>query len=249
MPILRQPDHFNLISVLSSTDRIRLNNITHCYDQYTSEPSISKYIAPEGILSLRLHDFYNRKKPIIINFISYFKHLPEFQQLNVDNQVLLIKQNIRILLPLNYALLKTPHNSQFRYTYIKTIGCIENINLHSMYTFLSNSFVPFVTFDPLIIKLLIIILFFSINSQSKNDDIIEYKQFEYIKRIQSSYIELLWLYMIEKYGENKARNLLTNIIMKFIHLQTIIDRIDSIVRLNNDIQYLDLLMKSILQLT
>jgi hypothetical protein len=55
--------------------------------------------------------------------------------------------------------------------------------------------------------------------------------------------------MIEKYGENKARNLLTNIIMKFIHLQTIIDRIDSIVRLNNDIQYLDLLMKSILQLT
>ncbi len=62
MPILRQPDHFNLISVLSSTDRMRLNNITHCYDQYTGEPSISKFLAPTETLSLRLHEYFNRKK-------------------------------------------------------------------------------------------------------------------------------------------------------------------------------------------
>jgi len=249
MPILRQPGQYNLISVLSSTDRMRLNNVTHCYDQYTGEPSISKYFAPQEVLSLRLHDFYNRKKPVIIDFISYFKHLPEFQQLDVDDQVLLIKQNIHILLPLNYALLKTPIHSQFRYTHIKTIGCINNINLHSMYTFLSNNFVPFVTLNPLIIKLLIIALFFTTNFQSKNIETIEYKQLEYIKRIQSSYIELLWLYMIEKYGDDTARNLFINIITKFIHLQKMIDQIDSIIRLNNDIPHLDVLMKSILQLT
>jgi hypothetical protein len=55
--------------------------------------------------------------------------------------------------------------------------------------------------------------------------------------------------MIEKYGEDTARNLFINIITKFIHLQKMIDQIDSIIRLNNDIPHLDVLMKSILQLT
>jgi hypothetical protein len=249
MPMVRQTTQFHFISVLSSKDRMRLNNITHCYDQYTGEPCISKYSAPREILSLRLHDYYNRKKPVIINFINYFKHLPEFQQLNVDDQVLLIKQNIRVLLPLNYALLKAPIHSQYRYTQVQTIGCINNINLHSMYTYLSNNFLSFVTFDPLIIKLLIITLFFTTtNSQSANFEAIEYKQLEFIQQIQSSYVELLWIYMIEKCGEINARNLFTNIIMKFLHLQTIIDQIDSIIRLNNDIQHVDILLKSILQL-
>ena len=97
MPIVRQPGCFNSITILSATDRMRLNNVTHCYNQYTGEPSILKYFAPKEVISLRIHEFYNRKKPIIISFISYFKHLPEFQQLHVDDQVLLIKQNLRIL--------------------------------------------------------------------------------------------------------------------------------------------------------
>ena len=222
---------------------MRLNNVTHCYEQYTGEPSILKYFAPKEVISLRLHDFYNRKKPIIINFISYFKHLPEFQQLDVDDQVLLIKENIRFLLPINYALLKTPIHSQFRYTHVQTIGCINNINLHLMYQHLSNSFVPFVVFDPLIMKLLLIILFFKTTTN------IDYQQLQYIKRIQSSYTELLWLYINEKCGELKAIRFLTTMVTKLLHLQTMIDQIDSIVRLNSDIQYLDSLMKTILQLS
>jgi hypothetical protein len=248
MPIVTQTRNFNSIRILSATDRMRLNNVTHCYDQYTGEPTIRFYCPPKEILFLRVHDFYNRKKTVIINFINYFKHLPEFQQLHVDDQVLLIKQNIHSLLPINYALLKTPVNSQFRYTHIETIDCINNINLHTMYQFLSNSFVPYVISDPLAVKLLIITLFFATNLQTIKFEIIEYKQLEYIKRIQSSYAELLWLYVLEKYGEKQAINIFTKVIIKFIHLQAMIAQIDSIVRLNNDIQYMDSLMKTILQL-
>jgi hypothetical protein len=117
-----------------------------------------------------------------------------------------------------------------------------------MYQFLSNSFVPYVISDPLAVKLLIITLFFTTNLQTMNFEIIEYKQLEYIKRIQSSYTELLWLYVLEKYGEKQAINIFTKVIIKFIHLQATIAQIDSIVRLNNDIQYIDSLMKTILQL-
>ncbi|CAF1009630.1 unnamed protein product [Adineta steineri] len=249
MPIMKNPNDISFKTILSSMDRMRLNNVTHCYDQYTGEPSINGYCAPKEFLFLNLHDFYNRKKPIIVNFVNYFKHLPEFQQLHVDDQVLLIKRNLHFLLPINYALLKTPIHSQFRYTKVQTIGCIDNTDLHSMYQVLSNNFVPFVASDALVIKLLTITLFFTTNSQAIDIDTTEYKQLEHIKRVQSSYIELLWLYMYGKYGEVKAIKLFSKIITKVLHLQFIMDRIDTVIRLNNDIQYLDSLMKTILQLT
>ena len=97
--------------------------------------------------------------------------------------------------------------------------------------------------------MLLVTLFFTTNSQSSNTDHVEYKQLEYIKRIQSSYAELLWLYMIEKCGEDNAINIFSKIITKCLHLQTIIDQIDTIIRLNSDIQYLDSLMKVVLLLT
>lgn len=236
----------NASEILSSSHRTHLNNITHCYDQYTGEPSINNYLAPNEVISLRLHDFYNRKKTIIINFISYFKHVPEFQQLNIDDQVLLIKQNIRTLLPINYALLKTPAQSQFRYTRVETIGCVNNINLHTLYQSLSNSFVPIVTGDPIIMKLFLISVFLTRNLQSTDIDTIEYKQLDNIKQIQSNYTELLWLYMIDKYGRQRAISLFLKIIAQFMHLQTITNQIDSVVRLNSDAQHLDSLIKVIL---
>ncbi|UJR36791.1 hypothetical protein I4U23_029504 [Adineta vaga] len=247
--IHKQPSTFPSIVLLNSIHRTQLNNLTHCYEQYTGEPTISNYSPPKELLCLRLCDFYNRKKPVIVNFVSFFKHLPEFQQLHIDDQVLLIKQNIHFLLPVNYALLKTPNHSQFRYTYVQTIDCVNNINLHSLYQSLSNSFVSLVTTDPLIIKLLCITLFFTPNLQYTNIDRIEYKRLEYIKEVQSNYVELLWLYMLEKFGEKQARNLFVNMIMKYLNIQVMIDKINQIIRLNNDIQYIDELMKSILQLT
>lgn len=248
--IPKQIKQVSQIFLLTPNDRIRLNNLTHCYDQYTSEPCINNYTPPTQRLFLRVDEFYNRKKPIVINFINYFKHLPEFEQLHVDDQVLLLKENIRILLPINYALLKTPVHSQFRYTAIQTIGCVNNIDLHSMYTSLSNSFVPFVISDPLMIKLLLIVLFFTTkNAQIITKETTNFKELDSIKRTQSSYTELLWLYMIERCGEVQARILFTKIMMKFLHIQLVTEQIDSIVRLNDDIEHIDGLLQSILQLT
>lgn len=226
-----------------------LNNITNCYEEYTGERSIRAYSPPKELLSLRLHDFYNRKKPIIVNFVNYFSHIPEFQRLHVDDQVLLIKQNIHFLLPLNYALLKTPSHSQFRHTYVKTIGCVNNTNLHPMYQNLSNAFVSFVASDALIVKLLVIVLFFTTNPQSSDIDSIEYKQTTFIRQTQSTYTELLWLYMSSKYGEDQARRLFVNLIAKFLQVQATMNQIDQIIRMNSDVQYLDELMKTVLQLT
>lgn len=186
---------------------------------------------------------------MLINFISFFKHLPEFDRVHVDDQVLLIKQNIRLLLPINDALLNSPVHSQFHSTNIQTIGCLNNINLHTIYQHLSHSFLGFVSSDSAMIKILLIVLFFTANSQPINNESVKYHQIITIKSIQSSYVELLWLHLTEKWGEVRAIHLYTKVIATYLRLQIIVDRIDSIIRVSDDVQYLDSLMKIILQLT
>ena len=157
--------------ILSSTDRVRLNNITHCFDQFSAEPSISKRGTAPKYLTLRMDEFFDRKRPVMVNLISYLKHLPELQILDMDDQVALIKRNIRTLIPLNYAILKAPPQDKFGITRIKTIGCMNNANLHEMFRILSDSFVEIVKYDPILMKLLIVVLFFyckSFNNKSCN---------------------------------------------------------------------------------
>jgi hypothetical protein len=233
---------------MNADDRTRVNNITHCYDQFTGEPLVLNYVPPAHLLAVTLNEFFNRKKPIIVHFIAFFKHLPELQMLDVDDQVSLIKQNLRLLLPLNYALLKTPARSKFRYTKVRTIGCVNDVNVHSLFQRLSDSFVPSVTFDPIIIKLFVLVLFFTRHS-FVNQHPNEYKQMRVIKQIHASYTELLWLYMIDKCGEKHAVQLFTQLITKYLYVQIMMDNIDAIVRLNADVDGLDSLLQTVLDLT
>jgi hypothetical protein len=55
--------------------------------------------------------------------------------------------------------------------------------------------------------------------------------------------------MIEKYGEEDAIHLFTKMIAKYLNIQIITDQVDSIIQVNNDIQNIDSLMKTMLQLT
>lgn len=232
-------------------DRDHLNNISHCYDKYTGEPSFFSYNPPLETLHLRLDQFFNRKKQIIVNFIDYFKHLPEFRDLPIDDQVSLIKHNIRLILPLNYAILKSPSSSRFARTQIQTVGCPNNANLHQMFCKLSNAFVQFVMFDPLIVKLLIVILFFNSKPTTTVSlrEFSQYEKFQAIKSIQTTYTELLWLYLVDKCGEKQAVLIYSKMVTQYLHIQIIIEKIDAIIRTNETVRYLDELLKTILQLT
>jgi hypothetical protein len=172
--------------ILSASDRIRLNNISHCYDKYSIEPSVSVYSATLKFLLLRLHQFINCNKPVFVHFVSYLKHLPEVQSLDVDDQVLLIA-----------------------------------------------------------------VLFFTTNSLATKSiyDPGQYQQLNNITEIQTSYIELLRLYMLEKCDEENAIHLWTRMITKYLNLQIIYDHLDSIIQMNIDIEHIDALMQTLLHLT
>lgn len=245
-----QPISLYYSSNLNSLDRIRLNNITHCYDQFSREPSILSVARPPASLQLRIHEFYERKRPVFINLINYLKHLPELQALHVDDQVNLIKQNLRLVGPLKYALIRIS-NTQRTIPKIETIGCVNNVNIHSMYRSLADIFMEFAEYDPIILKIFLIILFFIPNAVTTTSifQIRQYEQSKHIKETQCSYLELLWLYMLERCGERDAIVLYTKMITKYLHIQVVVDQIDSIVRMNTDVDKIDSLMQTILQLT
>jgi hypothetical protein len=212
---------------------------------------MAAYRPRQTILLLRVDELYNRKKNTCINLISYFKHLPELKILNLDDQVLLIKQNIRLLLPLNCAIFRARLNAKVRNPGIKTIGCKDNIDIQYMLRSLGDIYFQFTTYDPIIIKLFIVVLFFTTDALTTKSiyNPGQYKQLDEIKQIQSSYMELLWLYMVDKYGEEDAVHLLTKMITRYLHVQMTIDQVDSIIEVNNDIQNVDSLMQTMLQLT
>ena len=222
----------------------------HCYDQFSREPSTLCMSRPPKSRQLRIHEFYNRKRPVFVNLINYFKHLPELQALHVDDQVHLIKQNLRLIGPLNYALIRT-YKAQHVVPEIETIGCVNNANIHCMYRSLADIFLEFTKYDPIIIKIFLIILFFTTDAVTTTSifQITQYEQSKRIKEIQYSYLELLWLYMLERFGERDAIILFTKMITKYLHIQVVVDQIDSIVRMNNDVDKIDSLMQTILQLT
>lgn len=171
--------------------------------------------------------------------------------LHADDQVLLIKQNIRLIMSLNYAIFRTPNDSPFRSARIQTIDCMNNINMHEVLRDLAESFVDFVSLNPLLIKLFIIVLFFTTNSLTTRTifDTGKYQQLNFIQRIQQSYLELFWLYMLEKYGEKTAIRLYVRMIMKYLHIQVVIDQMDRVIEMNHNVENLDSLMKTMLQLT
>jgi hypothetical protein len=55
--------------------------------------------------------------------------------------------------------------------------------------------------------------------------------------------------MLEKWGEQDAVHLFTKMITKYLCVQITIDQIDAIIEENSDIQNIDDLMKTFLQLT
>lgn len=231
------------INVLSANDRMRINNVLHCFDRYAVFTNIGKSSTVEKQFPLSLVDYFNNKRPIIINLIGYFKHLPELARLHLDDQVLLIKQNLRFLLPIHYALLNE-----------STILFDENTKiidrcLPANYRSLSMLFSQYVDIDSRMMKIFLIVLFFDANTRTMSIDSVKYFNSLTIKEIQSSYVELLWLYLLEKRGEIQAVHLLNRLINSYLHSQTSVDEIDSIIRCSDEISQLDSLMKIVFQLS
>ncbi|CAF3983608.1 unnamed protein product [Rotaria sp. Silwood1] len=192
-----------------------------------------------------------------MRLLSFLKQIPEFNQLNVDDKVTLIKYNLPKILGINYALsynIETnqliesdsdvPLNTQF-------FPILHDYNTRTQIKKIFASFLHIIKYDRKIIELTVIILIltkgFSITS-NHDEPILNDKMSAY--RAQNYYTELLWKYMETRHGYEKAIKLFSELIVHVISWQTVHEEIENDIMRTlspKDINELVPIMKSIMR--
>ena len=194
-----------------------------------------------------------------MRLLSFFKQIPEFNQLNVDDKVTLIKYNLNTIMGINCALsynietkqiiesdFDVPSNTQF-------FQVLHGYGICMQASKIFTSFLHIATYDRKIIELTLIILIFSKGfsmTSDQNEPILNDKMSTY--RAQNYYTELLWKYMEITHGYKKAIDLFSKLIVHVISWQTIHEemRNNTLRTLSpEDISELLPIMKSILRIS
>jgi hypothetical protein len=201
----------------------------------------------------------NSRSVSVMRLVVFFKQIPEFNQLNVDDKVTLIKYNLLTVFCINCVLSYRTENDQIMEaesdlpwnTQYAQILYGYNIYMQAKKIFASLS--QIVKCDKKIMHLalitLVLIKGFSI-TVAPDEPILNDKMAVY--RLQNYYTELLWKYMETIHGHEKAVQLFSKLIVDVISWQTIQEEMrNNIVRTLSPKDVAELLpvMKSLLRIS
>jgi hypothetical protein len=223
------------LSLMTDEDRLVLNHIRHAYESRTH------YFHPFDILpELLLHnDFFlhfstlteliNARSITILRLILFFKLAsPQFQALNPDDRVALVKFNIPTLFWLNISLCYNPITNTFcedEQTDLifdgKNLVDFYGLDIYNQIIKYLSSLHQFIEIDSTIIYLLILILLFShFSSCTSLAEPILYDH-NHIRETQNCYIKLLVRILFDKVGEQHGNLLLSKLILICLNIQNL----------------------------
>lgn len=170
----------------------------------------------------------NARSVTAIRLLSFFKQIPEFNELHADDKLTLIKYNLMPLVILNCTLAYNKETDSIVEDHRDApwdTSIIRKLHGEEAYESVKKIFEAFVRlaeYDQRIIQLALIILIltkgFSTHDDGKepilNDGIAVY-------RAQNYYTELLWKYLETTYGHGKAAQIFRQLIAYFISWQTL----------------------------
>ncbi len=185
----------------------------------------------------------------ISSLITFLKQLFQFQQLPIDDRLLLLKNNVKILLPILTHLLNTTLGVPIL---INHPG-LHNINNRISYAY--SLFAQIIPDDNKLLTLIILVFLFCpclFTSDSLYDvGYINEHSRQLIRCTYNQYTQSLWYYITDKSHDNEKQAILTymKIVTKFLHLQNVMSEIYGIVECSVQIDRLHMIMQSILHLT
>ena len=194
----------------------------------------------------------------IMRLLSFFKQIPEFNQLNVDDKVTLIKYNHTIVLYLNRVLsydketgqiIETDFDVPFKTEFFQIL---HGYDIFTQTKKIFNSFLHIANYDRKIIELslLILILAKGISTTDSHEPLLNDTMAIY--RAQNDYVELLWNYMEATHGSEVATRSFSKLIIQVLAWQKIQEDIrNNILRILSpeDIDELLPIMRSVLHLS
>ena len=244
-----QVKHFHNFGIhrdLTADDRIRLNNIINAYSvasQIADYSHITRYNENSTVI-----DFLNGESRMFKALIEFLKSVPQFHELRLVDQILLVKRNLCVLNQYHHILISEFHeNPLFRHFISKWVSPTFFRNM-STNRARSNCFMNF----PTVLKLALIVFVFGVNLSSPrsiNDDLF-YFDFEKIRSIQNYFLEILWKYLSYILKNEKETQLaMLTIVMQILRYQTLMTEFEDHIWANGRPPVSDPLMESILRLT
>lgn len=193
-----------------------------------------------------------------MRLLTFFKQIPEFNQLNVDDKVTLIKYNLMPLIILNSTLAYNIETDQVMETESdipydsNTFQTIHGNEIFLKIRKIFYSFVRIAQYDRRIIQLALIVLILT-KGFATDLDAVEpiLKDSTAVHSAKNYYTELLWKYMETVHGSEKSTRIFFELVVQFISWQTL----ETQLRLNvrkilspTDMNELSPLMKSLLHI-
>ncbi len=182
--------------LLSAFDQTLLTNIFYAYERIYGKTDGCQYSPFPFTEHSIMHAFYNEYEERCKPLIEYFKLIPEFHRLSIDDKMRLIRNSFEGLATLNEAILngfipqtlpvsfKNLFGTTIADNMIHVIGRIRTFRC-----------------DPILLKLIIIIWLLSTGTNKYHDDTDMDRIFDDSLAIfagQSIYVELLWRYLVSR---------------------------------------------------
>ncbi len=212
-------------SNLSSKHWTLLSNVVYAYDNFSPIPSTSCAVSALSRLpTSQLSDVPIMRKVIesvLTSLVTLYRSIPDFQILTIAEQRSLIQRNISGTCCLNFMFV------------LRDSGCIDSSAFIKDYTSTYGMhavsrikhFTDQIDSDSTLVKLLLIILTFSSNCSvltaptTKFNDPLLLGTFRLLGS-QNVYVELLWKYMVYRYGDHQT-------VIRFAQLiKNVVDLID-----------------------
>lgn len=226
----------NNVSPFSSNDWIKLTNIRSAYEHFCLNPILQAEEQREEFLSsqpmkcrLKEHSFLNVLSVRLGSLVSFFRTtIPAFStDLNCNDRAWLVRSNLRYLLLFSSMDLMHINGSQVHFdakracypAYVYVYGQ-DLLKRGEQLIMRLNRLIGQ---DPAISKLFQIILFLSpslnTNYNSKESYQPSAKTMFIINQAHETFVQILWSYLVYRYGEIEGQRLLMSIIAQVFHHQ------------------------------
>ncbi|CAF0825308.1 unnamed protein product [Rotaria sp. Silwood1] len=224
---------------LSSSDDVLLANIFNAYENTCMTAKKTRFQSFPAVQHTSVHEFFNEISHAFPVFIEYFKNIPEFNNIIVDDRIRLLKNHFCIIVNINEFLMhpETSSNLVVTWTNLFGIDLTERLLKRNQ---LLESFV----YDLIVLKLVLIVLVFS-SSNSRNIDQVDLDLIcdnpLSIFAVQNIYVELLWKYILSRSpNEKDAVKFFNKLMMCILYVQNVDMSIDGYINaLKQEIKQLE----------
>ncbi|CAF0894733.1 unnamed protein product [Rotaria sordida] len=203
---------------LSSSDQTLLTNIFGTYEHIFEITTQCQYQPFPAIEHKYVHTFFNEYEERHKILIEYFKHIPEFNNLFIDDKIRLIRNHFGGMITISELMLSRSLTENL----IASLNNLFGIDRAKIIIQNAERILTYI-YDPILLKLILIILSLSSGINRYRNDTDMDRIFYDTSAIfigQNVYVELLWRYLLSKLlSEHDTVKFLNKLVLDLLYLQ------------------------------